>query len=91
MKYKVYSVLDKTAGIQGQLMQFVNDEVAKRSMIPILKDMSQPYAQFPSHYDLKCLGTFDDQTGQLNGIEDDDLKFPYTVGNFANIKEQENF
>ena len=90
MKYKVYSVYDKTSGIHGQLMQFVNDEVAKRSMIPILRDMTQPYAQFPSHFDLKCLGTFDDENGKIVGDKDMEIEFPYTVGNFANVKEQEN-
>ena len=65
MKYNLYTIFDKTAQLHGQVMQFVNDEVAKRSLIPVLKNMEHPYAQMPSHYTLILIGEYDDETGYI--------------------------
>lgn len=62
MIYEMYSIRDTMTGFQ-QPMMMPNDNVAKRAFLHGLADTNEwPYTE---NYELYHVGTFDDQTGQI--------------------------
>ena len=65
MNYKLYSVRDNKAELSGQVMMFVNDNVATRTLSPAVNDKTHNYGQYPEDYDLFCIGDYSDETGEI--------------------------
>lgn len=63
MIVEVYSVYDKVAEEFGPLFEAVNEKVAIRSYLHLLKGTS-----YPGDFELKKLGGFDKKKGILGGL-----------------------
>lgn len=64
MNIRVYSMFDRKARSFGALMAFVNDEVARRVCMGIIKGDGE-IKNFPGDFDLMHLGEMDTDTGVI--------------------------
>lgn len=64
MMIRVYAMYDQAAKGFGSLMVFVNDEVARRGVMEIIRG-DQQITKFPGDFDLYRLGEFDTDTGAI--------------------------
>lgn len=65
MNIRVYSMFDRKARAFGALMAFVNDEVARRAMLDVLRGDGE-ITRFPGDFDLHFLGVMDTDTGIID-------------------------
>lgn len=64
----VYSVLDRKSVAYGNLMFFVNDDIAKRSMVEVMGERNN-ISLYPDDFDMYHVGHFDIATGELQGVK----------------------
>lgn len=60
----LYSLLDKKAGMYGQVMAQLNDAMMARMLREVMAPDSTP-ARFPEDFDLYGLGEYDELTGRI--------------------------
>lgn len=65
-KFDMYSLYDKASETYGQVICFVSDAVAVRSLREVLADMSTIMAKYPDDYQLVKVGEFFVENGQIN-------------------------
>lgn len=65
MLLKIYAVLDKAAGFFSSVHTAQNDAVAIRSFSDAARMPDTVFNQHPEDFTLVQVGTFDDQTGQV--------------------------
>lgn len=65
MKLGLFSVRDEKAEVFSPPLSSMNVGTITRSLFDVLKSGSHDYAKHPEDYVLYHLGTFDDQTGQM--------------------------
>tara|TARA_R110002072_G_scaffold196017_3_gene353388 strand:+ start:3005 stop:3265 length:261 start_codon:yes stop_codon:yes gene_type:complete len=65
MKTKLYAVHDSVASVYGQVFQLLNDDIAKRTLIPVVNNPEHNYGMFPKDYTLYSLGIYDDEIGTI--------------------------
>ena len=87
MKFKLYSVRDNKAELSGQVMMFVNDQVATRTLSPAVNDDTHNYGQFPEDYDLFCLGDYSDETGVIEKEKNEEGVGEYKYRKVCNLSE----
>ena len=63
MKINMYAVYDVKADVYGQIFNLVNDDVAKRVLVPTVNNPEHNYGMFPEDFYLTKIGTYDDSTG----------------------------
>lgn len=82
MKKILYCVYDIKTGAHGMPFVMESDESAKRSFLDSLAEVRMPtlLSKFPTDYELRRLGEYDTQTGEL--IPEPDCK-PKFVANAA--------
>lgn len=64
MNIRIYSTFDRKARSFGALMAFVNDEVARRVFLGIIKGDGE-IRNFPGDFDVFHLGTMDTDSGVI--------------------------
>ena len=79
----MYAVYDIKADVYGQIFNLVNDDVAKRTLTPVVNNPEHNYGMFPEDYHLTKVGTYDDSTGIIQS----DLK---PICKLIELKEVEN-
>lgn len=72
MILEVYSVFDAQAGLFIHPLYAVTRGQAQRSFADMVQDPSAPFAKHPGDYHLYRLGSFDDQSGRISGLADQD-------------------
>lgn len=86
MRLRVYSMYDRKARGFGALMNFVNDEIARRAVLAIVRGDGE-IKNFPGDFDMYCLGEMDSETGVL----DAGIPTPvFNVGDLIKAAQQEN-
>lgn len=60
----VYSVFDRKAVAYGNLLFFVNDDLAKRSMVEVMGERNN-ISLYPDDFDMYHVGSFNVGTGEL--------------------------
>lgn len=75
MNIRVYSMFDRKARAFGALMAFVNDEVARRACLGILRGDDGEITRFPGDFDLHVLGEMDTDTGIISSAVAPQLVF----------------
>lgn len=65
-KFYMYSLYDKASETYGQVLSFVSDAVAVRSLREVLRDMTTIMARYPDDYQLVKVGQFLVENGQIN-------------------------
>lgn len=73
MKLKLYTILDKTAGVCCAPFVQTNDAVATRTFRDMCMDKDNQVSRNPSDYSLHYLGEFDDSVGTFALVESDKL------------------
>lgn len=81
MKLNLYSIFDKKARTYNTPFYLLNDEIAKRTALDLVKDHTTTIAKHPQDFILFRIGEFDDQTGHVQHDE----KMPVIV-NFHEIQ-----
>lgn len=66
MNIRVYSMFDRKARAFGALLAFVNDEVARRAVLSIVRGDDGEITKFPADFDLHFLGEMDTDTGIIS-------------------------
>lgn len=61
---RIYALYDRKVQEYGQLVLGTNDEAVKRALRDGLP-ASSTQAKYPHDFDLKCLGEFDPNTGEI--------------------------
>lgn len=64
MIIRVYAMYDQAAKSFGAPMVFVNDEVARRGVLEVVRGDGQ-ISKFPGDFDMYCIGELDTDTGEL--------------------------
>lgn len=66
-KLFIYSVEDVVAKRYNGLVAFPNEELARRTFATAVnsKESSSLLAMYPADSRIECLGTFDDETGEI--------------------------
>lgn len=69
MKRFLYCVYDTKSGQHGMPFVMESDETAKRSFLDSLAEVRMPtlISKFPMDYELRRLGSYDTETGELSG------------------------
>lgn len=67
MLYNAYSMKDTKSGTFGIPFFKINDNLAQRDFITLMKQADGVMKQFPADFELWKVGTFDDQVGVMNG------------------------
>lgn len=81
---KVYSLMDRKLGQYGQLLLARNDETMKRNVLDGVKGSGSMIEKYPHDFDLVSVGTFDSDTGKVEGTT------PRLIGSVADILEATN-
>lgn len=68
MKLALYSVYDSKTQIFLPPMCFHNDEHAMRDMRLQLERGDTVMSKFPADYELRCVGDWDDHSGELEAV-----------------------
>lgn len=84
MIHGVYAIFDSKAAAFLQPFVSSNDGTAARAVRAAAVGQSQ-LAQFPEDYTLMRVGSFDDVTGRLVGVE-----LPTVVATIASLKERQD-
>lgn len=63
----VYSVFDRKSVAYGALLFFVNDDIAKRSMVEVMGERNN-ISLYPDDFDMYHVGTFNNETGVLTAV-----------------------
>lgn len=69
MKLEIYSVFDKKALVYGRPFFLLNDATAIRAFTDLVNDPSTDVNRHPSDYQLFHVGSFEDTTGGLIGLD----------------------
>lgn len=76
MKINLFSFRDVKVGTYGPIQMFQNEAVLKRTMSEHFSaGRSDDLSKYPNDFDCYFLGTFDDDTGQVDGFESPRLVF----------------
>lgn len=75
MIVNLYSIYDLKAGVYNTIFTQLNDSVAQRSFVHLVKDKDSTISSSPEDYVLYCVGTFDDNKGFI----DNSLDYPRIV------------
>ena len=69
MKKVLFCVYDSKSGQHGMPFVMESDEAAKRSFLDSLAEVRMPtlLSKFPSDYELRRLGSYDTESGELSG------------------------
>lgn len=67
MKKQIFAVLDTTAGVYDQPFFMPNKAVAVRAFTEAVKKPESQMNKYPKDYKLVCLGTYNDETGEIKG------------------------
>lgn len=70
MILNLYSIYDLKAGVYNTIFTQLNDSVAQRSFIQLLKDANSSISLSPEDYVLYCVGSFDDNQGFIDNSAD---------------------
>lgn len=65
MRMNLYSVLDVQVKSFCPPFSAVNDAVAKRDFAYAANDLTTNVGRYPSDYKLYCIGSFDDEIGEV--------------------------
>ncbi|QCQ84915.1 nonstructural protein [Blackfly microvirus SF02] len=68
MNIGVYSVLDRKSVAYGNLLFFVNDDIAKRSMVEVMGERNN-ISLYPDDFDMYHVGVFNNESGELTGVK----------------------
>lgn len=79
----VYSMFDRKARSYGALMAFVNDEVARRAVLGVVRGDGD-IKNFPGDFDLYLLGKMDTDSGV---IQPDVPLLVFNVGDLLQAQE----
>ncbi|QCQ85077.1 nonstructural protein [Blackfly microvirus SF02] len=63
----VYSVFDRKSVAYGNLLFFVNDDIARRSMVEVMGERNN-ISLYPDDFDMYHVGTFNNETGELSPV-----------------------
>ena len=91
MRKILYCVYDYKTGAHGMPFVMESDESAKRSFLDSLAEVRMPtlLSKFPTDYELRRLGEYDTQTGELIPESDGKPKFIANAATFgAKLSEQ---
>lgn len=77
----VYSVFDRKSVAYGNLLFFVNDDIARRTMVEIMGDRNN-ISLYPDDFDMYHVGSFDVTNGDLQGVK------PRLAARFADFVNQ---
>lgn len=80
MNLRMYSVFDVKAAAYAQPFFLVNDAVAVRACVDVLKDANHQWSAHPGDYRLVFVGEFDDQIGLLLSLSN-----PIVVAELASL------
>lgn len=67
MIYEAYSMKDTKAGSFGIPFFKLNQNLAQRDFVTLIKQADGIMKQFPADFELWKVGSWDDQTGIMNG------------------------
>lgn len=70
MIVNLYSIYDLKAGVYNTIFTQLNDSVAHRSFVHLIKDKDSTISSSPEDYVLYCVGTFDDNKGFIDNSSD---------------------
>lgn len=85
MMTRIYSMFDRKSRAYGALLGFVNDEVARRAVLSIVRGDQGDVHLFPGDFDLFLVGEQDSETGMITP------SLPALVFNCGDlVKAQEN-
>lgn len=68
MNMGVYSVFDRKSVAYGNLLFFVNDDLARRSMVEVMGERNN-ISIYPDDFDMYHVGTFNVSTGELTAVK----------------------
>ena len=66
MIINLYSIYDLKAGVYGTIFTQLNDSVAQRTFIHLIRDEDTTIHSSPEDYVLYCVGAFDDARGYID-------------------------
>ena len=69
MLISIYAVHDIKADAFGSPIHQVNDEVAVRCLAAVARDKESSIGQNPEDFNLYCLGSFDNASGAIGGLD----------------------
>lgn len=69
MKYNIYSLRDNSAGYFGLPIYARNDEEMVRQLKFEIQKSKSLVSDFPSDFDLYCIGTFDDASATVSQLD----------------------
>lgn len=70
MRQGVYSIFDKKALDHQGVTLSPNDDVAVRWLREGLRGSNTQMEKFPEDFQLRCVGVFDTETGQMTGLQE---------------------
>lgn len=62
---KLYSIQDKQVNTHGRIFQMHNDTLAKRFYEEMQQEKDSNFQKYPQDYKLVCLGTFNQESGEI--------------------------
>lgn len=65
MNIRLYSMFDRKARAYGAILAFVNDEVARRAVLSIVRGDQGEIRNFPGDFDLFAVGEQDSESGVI--------------------------
>lgn len=68
MKFSLYAIYDSVAATYAPPFIQTNDRLAERSFRDLVNDPASRVNKNPGDYSLVTLGTFDDETGELEKL-----------------------
>ena len=69
MQIAVYTIYDQKSGVYNKPFYLVNDAVAKRSAVTLLRDETTEIARHPEDFTLMKLGYFEDTNAKFELLE----------------------
>ena len=75
MILNLYSIYDLKAGVYNTIFTQLNDAVAQRAFIHLIKDENSTISSSPEDFILYCVGAFDDARGYI----DNSSEYPRVV------------
>lgn len=73
MTLKVFSIFDEKAKCYGQPFFMAHNGMALRAFSDLIQDKNTTPGKHPSDFKLYCLGTFEDNSGELSSLAQPDF------------------
>jgi len=89
MKTYLYAVRDQKAQIFGQVFQLLNDDIARRTLTPVVNNPEHNYGQFPEDYSLYNLGEYNDIDGIISDLNNkNSLPIPEKICELIELRKE---